>query len=119
MGSIRAGRPVAALLGLPLAGCLQVSTGTDTGPGASGGSGATASSSAGASAGGSGGTGCSTDPQTGVTLCTGINACPGVTVDPNAFPNCGFVLHGGGTLDLECLCSDSLCPIGVPQSCTQ
>ena len=120
MRSIRPGRPVAALLGLPLAACLQVSTGTDTGPGSSSAaSGGTTASAASSSDGTAGGTGCSTDPQTGVTLCTGINACPGVTVDPNAFPGCGFVLHGAGTLDLECICSDSLCPIGVPQTCTQ
>jgi hypothetical protein len=109
----------AALLGMPLAACLQVSTGTDTGPGASSGAGTSAASAASAAGGTTGGTGCSTDPQSGVTLCTGTAACPGVTVDPNAFPICGFVLHAGGTLDLECLCSDSLCPIGVPRTCAQ
>ena len=116
----RFGALVAPLLATSLAACLQVSTGTDTGPGStSSGSGSTTASAASPSDPSAGGTGCSTDPQTGVTLCTGINACPGVTVDSDAFPGCGFVLHGAGTLDLECICSDSLCPIGVPQSCAQ
>jgi len=106
---------LSALALLPLAACLQVTT--DTGSGTSGSPGAGGPS--GGDDGGSGGTGCATDPETQVVLCAQSNACPGVTVDPGAFPGCGFRVNGGEPLDLECLCSESLCPIGVPTTCAQ
>ena len=52
-------------------------------------------------------------------LCLGVAACASVTFDPSAWPGCGFRVTGGATLDLECLCGDSLCPIGVATSCGQ
>ena len=111
---VRIARPLAAGAGLlmSLAGCLQISTGADAGTGSTG-----ATSTAGSSATLTG-ENCATDSTGTVTLCQGISTCPGVTVDPNAFPNCGFVVDGTSTLDVECVCSnDSLCPIGVPQTC--
>jgi hypothetical protein len=107
---------VAALVSLPSLACIQMTTGTGTGPNAS--DAAAAAASAGSDA-GAPGTNCTQDPQSQITLCAGIAACPSVTVDPNAFPGCGFRLYGGSALDLECLCSGSLCPIGVPASCEQ
>ena len=56
--------------------------------------------------------------KTGVTLCAGVDTCPAVTVDPSAWPNCGFRV-GGTTLDLECLCANAICPIGVATTCSQ
>lgn len=64
------------------------------------------------------GAGCGTDAVTGVTLCAAISTCPGLTVDQGAFPGCGFRVLGTA-LDLECLCGDALCPIGVPTTCAQ
>ncbi len=63
------------------------------------------------------GTGCGTDPNTGVTLCLGTAACPQLTVDPSVYPECGFRPQSGATLDLECVCTGFLCPIGVPSTC--
>jgi hypothetical protein len=99
---------------LSLAGCLQVSTGTDVGPGAGG-----AAAARGGGDAGTGGTNCQQDPQSGVILCEQIDICAGVSVDTAALPNCGFELHAGAVLDLECLCGDALCPIGVPATCDQ
>ena len=108
---------VAALVS---AGCVQLSTGDPTATGAM----TASSSSSGASTGGVGdggatGTGCGPDPLTGTVLCTGVTGCPGLTIDPSAWPSCGFRDTGGTSLDLECLCGDSLCPIGVATSCDQ
>jgi hypothetical protein len=105
-----------ALLPLaPLASCLQIST--DTGDGTSG---STGSSGASGSTAASGGTGidCTTDPATGVVLCAQLSTCAGVSVDPSALAGCGF-RTGGAAIDLECLCSGSLCPIGVPTTCAE
>jgi hypothetical protein len=104
---------------LPLVACLQqVSTGTGaTDPTASGATGTTSSSTdtttpAGAE--------CGTDSQTQITLCEQTSLCPGVTVDPGALPSCGFRIHAGSVIDLECLCDgDQLCPIGVPDTCAE
>lgn len=101
------------------AGCVQIGTGTGDPSGSSGGgssSGSTGPTSAAAADGGTG-TSCGTDPSTGATLCLGISSCPSLAIDPNAWPSCGFRPTGGSTLDLECLCGDSLCPIGVATSC--
>jgi hypothetical protein len=101
---------------LPLVSCMQVTT--DTGSGTSGSS--AGSGGSGSDDGGSGGTNCTLDPASQVVLCAGIGACPAVTVDPAVFPGCGFRASGSSTpLDLECLCGDSLCPMGVPTTCTQ
>lgn len=100
---------------LPLASCMQVTTDTGSGTSSAAGSGAP-----GGDDGGSGGTHCALDPASQVVLCAQINACPSVSVDPGAFPGCGFRVGASSTaLDLECLCSDSLCPMGVPTTCTQ
>jgi hypothetical protein len=104
---------------LALTSCIQLSTGTDAGVTYGSTSGATSGAAAsGAGAGATTGVGCTTDPQSGITLCEQISNCPGVDVDPGAFPGCGFRLRGGSLYDLECGCGDSLCPIGVPSSCT-
>jgi hypothetical protein len=34
-------------------------------------------------------------------------------------PGCGFRIRPGGVIDLECLCSGVLCPIGVADTCDQ
>lgn len=109
-----------ALAAFAAAGCMQLSTGdpTATGtmtPSASGGGGATG----GLGDSGATGTGCTADPLTSTVLCAGVMGCPGLTIDPSAWPSCGFRETGGTTLDLECLCGDSLCPIGVATSCEQ
>jgi hypothetical protein len=113
---MRAPLPIFALT--YLVGCLQIGTGSGSGNGGSG--------SGGAADGGTGaptsegvptGSGCVEDPQTHVVLCQRIDACPNVLVDPAAFPDCGFRLSSGSPLDLECLCGDALCPLGVPLSC--
>jgi hypothetical protein len=107
---------------LPLTACLQLSTGDGTGSGSglatssTGGTSSSAASSGGVTA--TSGTGCTTDPQSGITLCEQISNCPGVDVEPGAFPGCGFRLHGTSLYDLECDCSDLLCPMGAPSSCT-
>jgi hypothetical protein len=46
----------------------------------------------------------------------GISSCPGVRVDPDQFPDCGYRVSGS-KIDLECLCGDSLCPMGKAASC--
>jgi hypothetical protein len=101
------------------AGCVQVSTGT--GDPSSGSTTPTGSTTAAGDDSGGGGTGtsCGTDPQTGTVLCLGVSGCPNLTIDPSAWPSCGFRNTGSTTMDLECLCGDSLCPIGVATSCEQ
>jgi hypothetical protein len=105
------------LVSTPMLACLQqVSTGNGTGDDTSAAAAATATSAATAAA---TGIGCSTDPSTGISLCQQVSTCPGVVVDQGALSGCGFRLHGGAVLDLECLCGDALCPIGVPDTCAQ
>src|SRR5580693_5281654 len=102
---------VVALAALPALACLeQVSTGTgtETDPTASPTPTTPSSGSGGATPTGSN---CGTDSQTQITLCEGISLCPGVDVDPGALPNCGFQIHAGSVIDLECLCGEDLCPI--------
>jgi hypothetical protein len=107
----------AGFLGLAAAGCVAVSTGTgDAGPAPSG---TTPVGGGGGIEGGTTGTGCGPDPTTGAVLCLGVTACPSLAIDPSAWPSCGFRVAGGTTLDLECICGDSLCPIGVATSCEQ
>ncbi|MGH7437857.1 MAG: hypothetical protein ACRENE_19435 [Polyangiaceae bacterium] len=102
------------------AGCVQLSTGDPTSTGSSAGSPSSGGgTTGGVGDGGAAGTGCSADPQTGTVLCSGVVGCPGLAIDPSAWPSCGFRDTGGTSLDLECLCGDSLCPIGVATSCGQ
>jgi hypothetical protein len=104
---------------LPLVACLQqLSTGDGTtDPTTSGGS-TTSSSSAGTTT--PAGAGCTTDPQSQITLCEQTSLCPGVSVDQGMLSGCGFRIHPGAVIDLECLCSgDELCPIGVPDTCAE
>jgi hypothetical protein len=110
--------PALALVQL-LPGCLQqLSTGDGTG-GSTGGGTTSGSSSATSSSTTPTGAGCSTDPQTGVTLCQQISLCPGVSVDQDQLPGCGFRIHPGAVIDVECLCNDALCPVSVPNTCSQ
>lgn len=96
--------------------CLQLDTGTDAGTDAGGG---TVSTSAGSPTGTPQGAGCSPVLQTQASLCEQISTCPGVDVDPGVFPDCGFRIQSGSTLDLECLCNTALCPVGVATSCAE
>ncbi|HXN30428.1 MAG TPA: hypothetical protein VN894_01145 [Polyangiaceae bacterium] len=104
------------VLVLPSVACMQIGTDSSTG---SGGSATPVASGAGASAAAPSGTNCVQDPMTQIVLCEETATCPGVDVDPGAFPNCGFRLNAAASLDLECLCSDALCPVGVPTTCAQ
>ncbi len=49
-------------------------------------------------------------------ICSEITSCPGVTIDRSVFAECGYVVHDD-TIDPECLCSGSLCPMGAPGTC--
>jgi len=106
---------VPTVLMVSLSACLQIGKQGDAGSSAddasSGSSGASSSGGAPAT-----GTNCGVDPSTGVALCLGISSCPSVRVDPDQFPDCGFRV-AGSKLDLECLCGDSLCPMGSAASC--
>jgi hypothetical protein len=62
------------------------------------------------------GIGCGADPNTGAVLCLGVTACPGLFVDGESLPMCGFRVTGS-LLDLECVCGDSLCPVGIVATC--
>ena len=104
-----------ALVSLPA--CLQIGMPGDS---SSGGSASGGSSSAGA-AGNAGtapvtGVNCGVDPSSGITLCLGISSCPTVSVDPDQMPGCGYRISGT-LIDLECLCNDSLCPVGAAATC--
>jgi hypothetical protein len=103
-------------LGLSASACLQqVGTGTGTtDPTATATTGTATASDAVPT-----GTGCTTDPASQITLCEGSSVCPGLDVDPGALSGCGFRLRAGGVIDLECLCADALCPIGVADTCAQ
>jgi hypothetical protein len=57
------------------------------------------------------------DPQSQTLLCQQIDTCPDVTVDPSALPECGFRLHAGGAIDLECVCGSELCSMGAAATC--
>lgn len=105
---------IGAFVGLSLVGCLQLTSGSDGGSAAAAAaSGATTADGAPSSV---SGTNC-TEPAGGILLCEQITACPGVDVDPGVLPGCGFRLGAAAPIDLECVCSGVLCPIGVPESC--
>ncbi|HEY2404975.1 MAG TPA: hypothetical protein VGI10_03185 [Polyangiaceae bacterium] len=100
---------------LSLASCLQLGNGSQASGGGNTGGAADSSPDASTSA---TGVNCGTDPSSGVTLCEGISSCPDEPIDQGQYPGCGYRIRGN-TLDLECLCGDSLCPIGVALNCDQ
>jgi hypothetical protein len=98
----------------PLSACLQVGL-----PGDSSGGSSTAGAAGTTLDGGlttATGMDCAVDPGSGITLCLGTSSCPTVLVDPDQMPGCGFRISGN-VIDLECLCNDSLCPVGSAASC--
>ena len=105
---------IGALLMVSVSACLQIGTGSDgaAGSGGAGTAGAVGSSSSAPYT----GTNCGVDPSSGISLCLGLSSCPSVRVDPDQFPDCGYRISGT-TIDLECLCGDSLCPMGSAASC--
>ncbi|HWZ88783.1 MAG TPA: hypothetical protein VNW92_08030 [Polyangiaceae bacterium] len=110
-------RPLLCVLVLlPLStACLQLGLPGDSGAGsASGGSAGSSSADGGVIP--VSGTNCGVDPSSGISLCLGITSCPTVLVDPDQFPGCGYRI-AGSVIDLECLCNDSLCPMGSAASC--
>jgi hypothetical protein len=60
---------------------------------------------------------CGKDAQSGTELCLAISACPDDVIDPDLYPECGYQIRGNTYLML-CLCQGFLCPIGVPQKCS-
>jgi hypothetical protein len=64
------------------------------------------------------GAGCAQDPTTGVTLCQAVSLCPDLVIDTDLYPGCGFRVNGR-VIDIECVCNDSVCPVGVPATCAQ
>jgi hypothetical protein len=109
-------RALAFFLAPFLSACMQITTGDGT---SSTGAGPVPTSTLAADGGDAApsGSGCFGDPSGRVVLCEQVSVCPGVAVDPGAFPECGFRLYGRSPLDLECICGDVLCPVGVPTSC--
>ena len=57
---------------------------------------------------------------TGITetysVCQDLSTCPGVSIDQTKFPQCGYAIHGD-SIDPECLCYGSMCPMGAPATC--
>jgi hypothetical protein len=104
-------RPLHAVALVALSSCLQLGAENTDG----GARNALTSDAAGAAQSNTG-TGC-VDLGSGVQLCTSISLCPGVAVDHDAYPNCGFRMPG--SIDLECICGNVLCPMGSAISCTQ
>ena len=107
-------RLLSLLVLAPLSACLQLGTpGDSSGGAASGGAAGGPASDGGVPV---SGTNCGVDPSSGIALCLGISSCPTVLVDPDQFPGCGYRI-AGAVIDLECLCNDSLCPMGSAASC--
>jgi hypothetical protein len=119
-------RPFVVALPLLALGALQflapacvipdISTGADAGS-----SSASSSSSSGAGGGSSSATttGAScTQVSSSISLCLYISSCPNLILDPKVFPSCGFRIHGDA-IDPECLCGNTICPIGAPTSCSE
>jgi len=106
---------IAIVLSTSLWSCLQVGSPHDSATAEA--AGAVGVAGAGSSGGASAtGTHCGVDPSSGVALCLGISSCPNQRVDPDQFPDCGYRI-AGRSIDLECLCGDSLCPMGKAASC--
>jgi hypothetical protein len=103
------------VLMVSLSSCLQFGKASDSGVGAdAGGAGASGAGSNGGTP--ATGVNCGVDPSSGVALCLGLSSCPRVRVDPDQFPDCGYRI-GGRNIDLECLCGESLCPMGNAVTC--
>ena len=104
------------LFAIALSSCLQIGTqqGSDGGASSGGAAGASGSGAGGSAV--ASGVNCGVDPSSGIALCLGISSCPTVRVDPDQFPDCGYRISGS-VIDLECLCGDSLCPMGSAASC--
>ena len=113
----RAMRWLIPILLVSLSSCLQIGKGGDSDSSSEA---ASAGSSNAGSSGGAAttGTNCGVDPDSGIALCLGISSCPTVRVDPDQFPDCGYRI-AGSAIDLECLCGDSLCPMGKAASCSE
>jgi hypothetical protein len=93
----------------------DISTGADAGS-------SSAASSSNEDAGASGaataeGASC-TQVSSTISLCLYISSCPNLILNPQVFPNCGFRIHGDA-IDPECLCGNTICPIGQPTSCAE
>jgi hypothetical protein len=93
--------------------CLSIQTGDDGGSGTT----ATTTPSSTATTADASGANCGKDPTGSVTLCEEISLCPNLGVDPTAYAGCGFRLGSASPIDLECVCGNLLCPIGVANSC--
>jgi hypothetical protein len=106
------------VLAASLAACMDITTGTGTGPGSGAGSSGSSSGGTPSAATGPSGAGCFTDGPSKVTLCEQSSACPTVDVNQGVYPNCGFRMNSSSPFDVECICGDSLCPIGAPTSCS-
>lgn len=61
---------------------------------------------------------CVVDSVSGVGLCTRISLCPGLAVDHDVYPDCGF-REPSGSIDIQCVCGDFVCPLGVALTCAQ
>ncbi len=105
---------IVSLFVIALSSCLQIGTPQGADGGASSSAAAGTAGTGGAST--ASGTNCGVDPSSGIALCLGISSCPSVRVDPDQFPDCGYRISGS-VIDLECLCGDSLCPMGSAASC--
>ena len=117
MRSLVVGRGLVALVALAATGCLELST--DSGDAAtSATSNGTTTTSTGGDGAASVGANCGFDSTGTVELCEEINLCPNLGVDPTVYANCGFRVGVATPIDLECVCGDSLCPIGVANSCS-
>jgi hypothetical protein len=64
------------------------------------------------------GGGCAQEPKSGAQLCSAISTCPNVVVDTQAFPSCGFRIHGDAA-ELVCGCGTAICPMGVFTTCAE
>jgi hypothetical protein len=109
---------IPALAALPLVACMDLGTGGDAGGAGGAKPAGTAPTGTNADA-GPGGSDCLQNASASLTLCARIDSCPSVAVDRGAYPDCGFRMGAGGVLDLECVCVDQLCPVGVASSCDQ
>lgn len=107
---------LASLVLVPVSACLQIGMPQDSASGGSATAGAAGSVATDAGVTTATGVNCGTDPASGVTLCLGLSSCPGVLVDSDQLPSCGYRVNGNA-IDLECLCDDSLCPVGSAASC--
>jgi hypothetical protein len=97
------------------AGCLELSL---SDPGDAGASPPAASAGAADATGVISGTACAVDSLSKMRICTSIDLCPGLLVDHDLYPDCGFRVPAF-SIDLECICGDSVCSMGTALSCAQ